>query len=107
MPKKTKPVFGSHDGFSYAVNVKGLSGNDFFKCPFGRQIDDMKKIQAFIKDPATKENHVGAKHKSTMPCVKKWVKLYEATEFYARWPEDSKWYKDDSVQIYYRTEGKV
>lgn len=105
MPKKIKPVFESHDGFSYAVNIEGLSGNDFFRKPFGRQLDDFKKIKEFKEHPDTKENWVGAKHKPTIISVKKWVKLYEATQFYARWKKDSDWYKDDCIQIFYQTGG--
>lgn len=93
-----KPGYGTVDGKSYAVLVDGVD-SEFFKAPFGRQMDDLKKIKVF-KETA-KTGHAGAKGKSTMAAVKEWVKLYEPTQFYASWKADSSSYKDDSVQIFY------
>jgi hypothetical protein len=96
--KGKKPGYGTADGKSYAVLVDGVD-SEFFKAPFGRQIDDLRKIKAF-KETA-KSGYAGAKGKSTLAAVKEWVKLNEPTQFYASWKADSSYYKDDSVQIFY------
>jgi hypothetical protein len=96
--KMTKAVFGSNDGFSYAVNLNGAD-NEFFKQPFGRQLDTLKKVKEFTAK--AKKGSVGAKGKPTLAAVKDWVKMNQPTQFYAKWKMDSKSYKDDSVEIYY------
>jgi hypothetical protein len=96
--KKDKPAFGSSDGFSYAVSLNGVD-NEFFKQPFGRQLDAMKKVKEFTAN--AKKGYVGAKGKSTLASVKEWVKLNQPTQFYAKWKSDSSSYKDDSVEIHY------
>jgi hypothetical protein len=99
--KKDKPAFGSSGGFSYAVNLNGVE-NEFFKQPFGRQLDAMKKVKEFTSK--AKKGYAGAKGKSTLAAVKDWVKLNQPTQFYAKWKSDSSSYKDDSVEIYYMKE---
>jgi hypothetical protein len=96
--KMPKTVFGSNDGFSYAVNLNGAD-NEFFKQPFGRQLDTLKKIKEFTAK--AKKGSVGAKGKPTLAAVKDWVKMNQPTQFYAKWKMDSTSYKDDSVEIYY------
>ena len=98
MPTKAKPVFGSNDGNNYAVNVDGVD-NGFFKQSFGRQIDDIRRINAW-KDTA-KKGHVDAKGKPTKTAVRRWVNEVKPREFYAQWKSDSASWKDDSVEIYY------
>jgi hypothetical protein len=98
--KKRKAIFDNYDKDSFAVKVNALSSNDFFRKPFGHQLDDLRAIVKFKEEAKT--GYVGAKHKNTMAAVKKWVKLVKPTEFYARWRQDSTWWKDDSVEIFYK-----
>jgi hypothetical protein len=97
-----KAGFGTNrsDGFSYAVNIPILDSNDFVNMPFGRQLDDARKVQEWKK--TAKSTHVGSKGKATLPAVRKWVKENKPTEFYAKWKMDSSNYKDDSVEIFYK-----
>ena len=95
-----KPAFGTSDGFSYAVNIPTLDSNEFLKMPFGRQLDDSRKVGEWKK--TAKKAYVGAKGKGTLPSVKKWVKENKPSEFYAKWKMDSSNYKDDSVEIFYK-----
>jgi hypothetical protein len=99
---KKKAAFGTNksDKFSYAVNIPLLDNNDFINMPFGRQIDDAKKVMEWKKD--AKKGYVSAKGKATLPAVKKWIKENNPSEFYAKWPMDSGSYKDDSVEIFYK-----
>ena len=95
-----KPVITTLGNRSYAVKLDTLSQYDYFNLPFGRQIDDLRKIGEF--KATAKTTHVGAKHsKSTLAAVKKWVRERKPTQFYASWPADSKLYRDDSVQIWF------
>jgi hypothetical protein len=98
--KGKKPSFGNNDGNSYAVKVDSLDSNEFYKQPFGRRIDDMKKVKEFMS--SAKKGYVGSKGKPTMASVKKWVKEMKPSEFYAMWKQDSSSYKDDSVEIFYK-----
>ena len=98
--KGKKPAFGNSEGKSYAVQINSLDSNEFFKQPFGRRLSDLRKAVAFSKE--AKSAHVGAKGESTMKAVKKWVKDMKPSEFYASWQSDSSYYKDDSVQIFYK-----
>lgn len=99
--KKDKPSFGSSDGFSYAVNLNGVD-NEFLNQPFGRQLDAMQKVKEFTSK--AKKGYAGAKGKSTLAAVKDWVKLNQPTQFYAKWKSDSRFYKNDSVEIFYTKE---
>jgi len=98
--KSRKPVFGHHDGMSYAVKVDSLDSNEFFKQPLGRQLDDAKRLRTW-KDGANTA-WVGAKGKSTMSAIRRWIKENKPAEFYAKWKSDAPIYKDDSVEIHYR-----
>ena len=98
--KKRKPAFGTSDGSSYAVQINNLDSNDFPSQPFGRQMDDMKKVREWQK--TAKKGYAGAKGKATLPAVKKWVKENQPSEFYAKWKADSGSWKDDSVEIFYK-----
>lgn len=81
------------------VKIKGVD-KEFYKAPFGRQIDDLKKVKAFIE--TAKTYYVDAKRKGTLAAVKQWLKEKKPSEYYAKWKKDSSNYKDDSVQVYYR-----
>jgi hypothetical protein len=102
--KKPKTVFASHDGYTYAFRLNGIDP-DFYKQPFGRQIDTLKKIKGFTDN--AKKYHVGAKGKPTLQSVKNWVKMSEPTQFYARWKSDSDGYKDQSVEVHYTKESVI
>jgi hypothetical protein len=98
--KSAKPSFGKEGKYNYVVNVQGLSSNDFYLQPFGRQMDDLKKIKEF-KSSAEKD-YIDAKGRSTISAVKEWLKLNKPSQFYAQWQQDSSAYKDDSVEIFYK-----
>lgn len=95
-----KPSFGTVEGFNYVVNIETLDSNEFYKQPFGRQMDDWKKIKDWKS--GAKTAYVDAKGKATMASVKRWVKENKPKEFFTRWKADSSSYKDDSVEIYYK-----
>jgi hypothetical protein len=97
--KGPKPSFGDSEGVSYAVNLPNLGSNEFYKQPFGRKIEDMRKVKLFQK--SAKKDHVNAKGKPIMAAVKAWVKMMQPKEFYASWKKESSMYKDDSVEIFY------
>ena len=98
--KKRKASFGKTKDMSYAVQIDSLDSNDFYTQAFGRQISDLKKADEFIK--TAKKGYVDGKGKATLPAVRKWVKENQPSEFYAKWKSDSSWYKDDSIEIFYK-----
>jgi hypothetical protein len=81
------------------VKIKGVD-KEFYKAPFGRQLEDLKKVKAFIE--TAKSYYVGAKGRGTLAAVKQWIKETSPSEYYAKWKKDSSNYKDDSVQVFYR-----
>ena len=97
---KKKASYGKSEGFSYAVKIDSLDSNDFYKMPFDRQIDDLRRIAKW-KEGATLSD-IYCKGKSTFPQVKKWIKENKPNEFYYKNKIDSQWYKDDCVIIYYK-----
>lgn len=84
---------------SYAIKIDSLERNDFPTQPFGRRIDDMKKVKEF--QAKAKKDYIGTKHKATMPEVKKWIAAVKPSEYYARWTSDSSSHKTDVVEIWY------
>ena len=97
---KRKAIFGVHDKRSYAVNIDVLSTNNFFRQPFGRQLDDRRRINEWKN--SAEIAFVNTKHKDTIVSVRAWVKEQKPTEFYAEWSSDSRMWKDDTVQIFYK-----
>ena len=99
--KVEKPYFGLDDTKkkNCAVQINGIE-NDFRSKPFGQQIDSMKKLKEFKTN--SKSTRVDAKGKATMTAVKAWVKENKPSEFYASWEKDSTYYKDDSVEIFFK-----
>ena len=85
----------------FLIKVQGLP-KDFAKLPFGRQIEFNTTLKTFKE--TSKSAHVGAKHSSTLKAVKEWIKMMGVTEYYAVWQKDSSYYKNDSVQVYYKGE---
>ena len=94
----TKATFGNDGEYNYAFKVEGVEP-EFYRRPFGRQLDSARAAGKFCK--GAKKYSVGCKGKATMACVKEWVKENKPSQFYAKWKKDSSYYKDDSVDIYY------
>ena len=103
----SKPFFGteSRDGITtgtlrhYAIRIDSLSSNDFVKLPFGRQLDDLRLVKKFQESALS--THVNAKGIPVLKAVKAWIKMRKPTQFYAMWIADERFYKDDSVQIWF------
>ena len=91
-----------NDSFTHniIVKIKGVD-KEYYRAPFGRQMDDLKKVKAFME--TAKTAYVNAKHKGTLTAVKRWIKETSPSEYYAKWRKDSSNYKDDSVKVYYRS----
>ena len=96
-----KACYGTVHGSSYAVLIDGVDG-DFFTRPFGRQLDDWRKIEDF--KATAKHGYADSKWKPTMSAVKEWVRLYEPKQFFAVWNSETDFYHDDSVKIFYTKE---
>lgn len=97
---KSKGFIGQSDGSSWAVNISSIKGGNQPR-NMGWQMDNNRIITDFKKD--AKKTRVGAKGKATIPAVKKELKLLGATEYFAKWKSDSSSYKDDSVEIWYKS----
>lgn len=100
--KKNKPSFGSSGEFNYAVKIDSIESNDFYERPFGRQLEDLKKVKNFKEE--SEKKFIGAKGIPTLKAVKEWVKENKPKQFYAQWRKDSRYYKDDVVEIWVSNE---
>jgi len=74
-------------GFNVAMKIDGVRPNDL------RKIRDWQKT--------AKKGYVNAKGKATVASFKKWLKLYQPKEYYAKWRKDSPTWKDDSFEVFY------
>jgi hypothetical protein len=88
----------SDNTYNYAFKIEGI--------PSTATIDQLNNINKYAKvvyafTKEAKVTRADAKGKATVQSVKNWVKLYEPTQFYARWKKDTEFYKDDSVEVYY------
>jgi hypothetical protein len=93
-----KVTYGKNEKMQYAFKVDGVP-SDYYKLPFGRQIEHAKTIREF-KENAT-SHHVGAKGRATLAAVKEWVKETKPSQFYACWQADSSFWKNDCVEVCY------
>ena len=100
--KKRKAIFGNAEGRSYAVKIDSLDSNDFFKRSFGQQLNDLRRVTAFTHDEEVKVTWVSVKGKASMSGLKAWIKMVNPSEFYANWKQDSPYYKDDSLEVFYK-----
>lgn len=96
--KKNKPSFGSSGEFNYAVKIDSLESNDFYERPFGRQLEDLKKVKNFKEE--SEKKFIGSKGIPTIKAVKEWIKENNPEQFYAQWRKDTKHYKSDVVEIW-------
>lgn len=95
-------VFSIIGDRSRAVRLDTLSSNRYFQQAWGRQLDDLRKIKEFQQ--TARHTHIACKGVSTMASVKAWVKRNKPLQFFASWTSDSRWYKDDCVEIWFTTE---
>jgi len=72
------------------VNIQGVN-KEYYKVPFSRQMDDLRKVEAFMETAKT----VYVKG----PLVKQWIKKISPSEYYAKWMKDSSSY----IKVYYRS----
>lgn len=92
-----KPLIGNYSKFNYAILLEDTPLNSpIFK------MDDLKRIRKFTEE--AKVTHIDAKGKPTLPAVKKFIKEMKPIEYYAKWQADSSYYKDDSVEFFYKSE---
>lgn len=95
----TKTSFGNDGEYNYAFRVESVEA-EFYRRPFGRRLDSIRKAEAFCRRAVKYSIDCKGGGKPTMSCVKKWVKENKPSQFYAKWKMDSSCYKDDSVTIY-------
>jgi len=61
-----------------------------------------KLIQAWIEDPLTKKGHVDCKQRSLVKGLRQFRIINNVTQFWMMYPIQDQFYKDDSIEIYYR-----
>lgn len=77
-----------------------ISAKEYNSLPFGRQIEYRHKIAEF--QATAKTNWVSQKRTKLKTALREFFKLYEVTEYYLKTEIRDDW-KDDSVQIWYKT----
>lgn len=69
---------------------------------FGRQIEYIRKIQAFKTQPGVKSNHISQKRQTYTKAIKEFIDLYNVDEYYCDFHCNSN-VKDDSFEVWYTT----
>lgn len=95
---KANPFIGKIDKLNYAVKIDGVTLSS--SSNFGDMVRINKALKEFKQDAKT--TRIGAKGKATLASVKAWIKENQPSQYYAKWQPDSSFYKDDSVEIYYK-----
>lgn len=88
-------MFAENGQFYYATNLDGfrLIHTQTFS------IEAKKLVEAF-KEKST-ATYIDCKGKSTIGCVKRWVKENKPKVYFAEWLKDTPYHKEDSVKIHY------
>jgi len=68
----------------------------------GRVTDAAPAIRAWKAHPDTKVGHVGCKHRTWMKGLAEFKDLYQVSEFFMVFRAQTKYWKDDSIEIFYR-----
>jgi hypothetical protein len=85
--------------YHFKINGLGITDKEFNALPFGRQIELSKKIREFKL--SAKTNHFNAKRISFQKGLKKFLKLYNVSEYFTV-NRDGENYKSDSNVIWYK-----
>lgn len=62
-----------------------------------------KTIDEWVADPRTKKGHLDCKHRSLAAGLKEFRALNDVMEYFITYHDQTKNWKDDSVEIFYRT----
>ena len=99
MTAKVSRFVGEIGGYLYAVQIEGVEPR-FAQAAFGRQLDDLRAIEAWKKD--AKQEWISTKPRKgqkPLPALKKWLSSVGAREFYAKWDLRV---DDDTRVIYFK-----
>lgn len=97
-----KPFAGISDGYVYFVKIDALERNDFSTIPFGRQIEDLKKVNEWKKTAKTAYVSLKNNPNAWKSAVLQEISALHAKEWYARFKQPSKFYSDDSIELFYK-----
>lgn len=59
-------------------------------------------IGLWCNDPQTKKGHLDCKGRSVTAALKEFKDLYQVKEFFVTYHPQTKFWKDDSIEIFYR-----
>ncbi len=85
----------------FKINGIGITDSAYNQLPFGRQLEFAKKIEEF--KASAKTVHISQKRRSHASAWKEFKELYNPTEWFAQY-EDSSNVRDDSFQIWYKSQ---
>lgn len=97
-----KPFAGIADGYVYFVKIEALERNDFSTAPFGRQIDDLKRVDEWKKTAKSAYVSLKSNPNAWKSAVLNEIAALQAKEWYVRFKRPSKFYSDDSIEIFYK-----
>lgn len=59
-------------------------------------------LKAWLVSPDTKTGWLGCKRRSVASALKEFKSLYDVTEFFMKYQEQTEFWSDDSLEIHYR-----
>lgn len=83
-------------------NIKTIMTDKQLNGSLSNVIAASPAIKAWKVDPATKIGHVDCKRRSFATGLNEFKKLYDVSEFFILYRQETKFFKDDSVEIFYR-----
>ena len=86
----------------YGIQLSCVNAEQFVKSPFGRRLDDWKKIEEWKKSGA-KQDWISTRPRNNerpMAQLKQWIDEVKPSEFFCVWKIDDQ-YQPDSREIWY------
>lgn len=83
-------------------NIKTIMSDKQLNSGLGKVITASPAIKAWKEDKTTKTGHVDCKRRSLTTGLSEFKKLYDVSEFFMLYRPETQFFKDDSVEIFYR-----
>ena len=83
-------------------NIKSILSDKQLNGSLGNVISASPAIKAWKSDPATLKGHVDCKCRSFKVGLSEFKKTYDVSEFFMLYRQGTQFFKDDSVEIFYR-----
>jgi len=96
-----RSMFNTKNPYTVLHNVKGFTRAKDMSFD-GIHMDEWKKVDEWKKHPDTKSTWISQKRRSLSKALKEFRDLNDVTEFFMKFPNQTEFYRDDVLEIFYR-----